>query len=143
MILTTKGRYAINAIMEIVENFGDKPASLAEISKRQNISISYLEQIFSNLKNAGLVTAIKGPGGGYSLVKDRKITANDIIKATGEKMKMTSCANENNCIKIESNNNKCKTHHLWKGLERKIEEYFTSIVIYEAKTLENNNELVN
>ena len=128
MILTTKGRYAINAVMEMSEHLDDKPISLAKIAEKQNISVSYLEQIFSNLKNADLVESVKGPGGGYVL-KQYEITARDIIKATGEKIQMTSCANENNCVKIEENNKKCKTHHVWKGLERAIESYFKSILI--------------
>ncbi len=128
MILTTKGRYAINAILEMSADSSDKPISLAKISEKQNISISYLEQIFSNLKKSDLVESVKGPGGGY-ILKNPQITAHDIIKATGEKIKMTSCANENNCIKIEENNNKCKTHHVWKGLERAIEDYFRTIKI--------------
>jgi Rrf2 family iron-sulfur cluster assembly transcriptional regulator len=129
MILTTKGRYAINAILEMSENSDGQPISLSVISKRQNISVSYLEQIFSNLKNVGLVKSVKGPGGGYLLEKDKKITAHDVIIATGEKIKMTSCANENNCVKINENNHKCKTHHVWKGLEKVIADYFGSIVI--------------
>jgi len=128
MILTTKGRYAINAVMEMSENSDNKPMNLATIAEKQNISVSYLEQIFSNLKNADLVESIKGPGGGYVL-KHSEITAHDIIKATGEKIQMTSCANEDNCVKIEENNHKCKTHHVWKGLERTIESYFKSVLI--------------
>ncbi len=129
MILTTRGRYAINAILEMTANSNNKPITLSEISKKQNISVAYLEQIFSDLKKANLVKSVKGPGGGYMLQDTEELTAFDIIKATGEKIKMTSCANENNCIKIDSNNHKCKTHHVWKGLEKTIENYFSSIAI--------------
>lgn len=129
MVLTTKGRYAINAILEIAQNQDGKPISLSKISKSQNISLAYLEQIFSNLKKAEIVTSIKGPGGGYALNKEKEITANDVIQATGEKLKMTSCANENNCVKEGELNNKCQTHHIWKGLEKTIEQYFSSISI--------------
>ena len=129
MILTTKGRYAINAILEVANNNGSQPLSLSKISQKQNISLAYLEQIFCNLKKAGLVKSIKGPGGGYIMNQDRRISAYDIIKATGEKIKMTSCANDNNCVKLESHNNKCQTHHIWKGLEKTIADYFDSITI--------------
>jgi Rrf2 family iron-sulfur cluster assembly transcriptional regulator len=133
MILTTKGRYAINSIFEIIENNSERPIKLSIISKNQNISLSYLEQIFSKLKKHDIVHSVRGPGGGYKINSQRKITANDIIKAIGEKVKMTSCANENNCVKIEENNNKCKTHNIWKGLERHIENYFDSIVIHDLE----------
>lgn len=138
MILTTKGRYAINAINEMVENSNGQPMSLATISQNQNISVSYLEQIFSDLKKAGIVTSVKGPGGGY-IIRKQNITAFDVIKAVGEKIRMTSCANENNCVKIESNNHKCKTHNIWKGLEKVIESYFSSINVSNAEICDQNN----
>lgn len=125
MILTTKARYAVMAVIEISEEKNSQPVSLTTISDKQKISLSYLEQIFSRLKKAGIVDAIKGPGGGYILAKDAKeINIADIIKAMGESVKMTRCSTKDGCVTISS---KCKTHHLWRGLENKIYEYLESI----------------
>lgn len=126
MILTTKARYAVMAIIDIADNKSGQPTTLLTISERQKISLSYLEQIFSRLRKAGLVESVKGPGGGYVLAKDcKQITIDEIIKAMGEPIKMTRCGNvKKSCI---STNSKCKTHHLWNGLENKIYEYFNSI----------------
>jgi Rrf2 family iron-sulfur cluster assembly transcriptional regulator len=130
MILTTKGRYAVMAVIEIAENKSNEPVSLLEISKRQKISLSYLEQIFARLKKSGIVKSIKGPGGGYILAKNRKeITVAKIIKAIGESIKMTRCASEKkSCLNISV---KCKTHHIWHGLENKIYEYLDSISLQD------------
>ncbi len=126
MILSTKARYAVMAMIDIADSDSDQPISLVTISERQKISLSYLEQIFSRLKKSGIVESVKGPGGGYILKRNRKeITIDEIIKATGEPIKMTRCSNvKKSCI---STNTKCKTHHLWNGLENKIYEYLNSI----------------
>ena len=121
MILTTKARYAVMAVIEIAENKTNQPVSLQTISQRQKISLSYLEQIFLHLKKAGIVASVKGPGGGYILNKSRSdITISNIIKAIGEHIKMTRCNNgKRGCT---NSGTKCKTHHLWYGLEKKIYE---------------------
>ncbi len=126
MILTTKARYAVMAVIDIAENNSGQPTSLITISERQKISLGYLEQIFSRLRKAGLVESVKGPGGGYILAKSSKsITIDEVIKAMNEPIKMTRCGNvKKSCI---SSNAKCKTHHLWNGLENKIYEYLNSI----------------
>ena len=131
MILTTKARYAVMAIIEIADSSCESsliPVSLSIISKSQNISLSYLEQIFSLLKKSNIVASVKGPGGGYILAKTRKdITIAQIIKAIGEPIKMTNCSNnKQNCI-TSTKNSKCKTHHLWQGLENNIYNYLNSI----------------
>ena len=116
MILTTKGRYAVMAIIDIADNGNNCPTPLSAISQRQNISLSYLEQIFTRLKKSGIVKSVKGPGGGYVLDKDSKeITIADIIAATGESIKM-----------------KCKTHDLWHGLEQRIFDYLKSISLFDV-----------
>lgn len=126
MILTTKGRYAVMAVIEIADEKTNHPVSLMAISEKQKISLSYLEQIFSRLKKAGIVKSVKGPGGGYILGDDRdKITVAKIIKATGEHMKMTACIAKNKSCTNKSG--KCKTHKIWCGLEDKIYEYLDSI----------------
>ncbi len=127
MILTTKGRYAAMAVIEIADSANGEPLSLLAISQRQQISLSYLEQIFAKLKKAGIVKSVKGPGGGYFLGKTREeITVAEIIKAIGEPIKMTRCTKvQKSCVGKASA--KCKTHHLWQGLENKIYEYLNSI----------------
>ncbi len=138
MILTTKARYAVMAVIEIAEensntnnnsirsNKISKPLSLKIIAKNQKISFSYLEQIFAHLKKAGIVKSVKGRGGGYELGKRHdQITIASIVKAIGEPIKMTRCKSESKgCIQSKV---KCKTHHLWQGLEDKIYEYLDSI----------------
>jgi Rrf2 family iron-sulfur cluster assembly transcriptional regulator len=126
MILNTKCRYAVMAVIELAEDKSHQPVSLTTISQKQEISLAYLEQIFSRLRKAGIVASVKGPGGGYVLAKDRhKITVAEIIQAVGEPMKMTRCSSgQKSCL---TSNSKCKTHRLWHGLENKIHEYFNSI----------------
>ena len=128
MILTTKARYAVMAVIEISSQKTDKPLSLNEIAKSQNISLSYLEQIFTHLKKNGIVKSIKGPGGGYILSKDKsEINISDIIKAIEEPIKMTRCSLEKQGCIATNNKPKCKTHHLWHGLENRIYDYLNSI----------------
>lgn len=131
MLLTTKARYAVMAVIDIADSDSNQPVSLLTISERQNISLSYLEQIFSRLKKSGIVESVKGPGGGYVLGRDRKkITINEIIKAMGETIKMTRCSDtKKSCT---SNRAKCKTHHLWHGLENQISNYLGSISLDDA-----------
>jgi Rrf2 family iron-sulfur cluster assembly transcriptional regulator len=126
MILTTKGRYAVMAVIEIADDKNNKAVSLLTISQNQNISLSYLEQIFARLRKSGIVKSIKGPGGGYILGKKREeITVAEIIKAIGEPIKMTRCGTVNKgCL---AKGAKCKTHHLWHGLENRIYDYLNSI----------------
>jgi Rrf2 family iron-sulfur cluster assembly transcriptional regulator len=124
MILTTKTRYAVMAIIEIASEECGKPLSLNEISERQNISLSYLEQIFARLKKSGIVTSVKGPGGGYVL-KNSKVTVTEVIKSMGEPVKMTRCGNKKKGCSL--NKARCKTHHIWQGLEDKIYEYLDSV----------------
>lgn len=126
MILTTKARYAVMAVIEIASQSNHMPLSLSQISTTQNISLSYLEQIFSRLRKKNIVKSIKGPGGGYILSRDKNlITISDIIKAIDEPIKMTRCAIESKgCM---SSKTKCKTHHLWHGLEKRIYDYLNSI----------------
>jgi Rrf2 family iron-sulfur cluster assembly transcriptional regulator len=135
MILTTKGRYAVIAMIEIAEDNSDHPVTLAVIAKKQRISLSYLEQIFAKLRKAGIVKSIKGPGGGYVLAKNKiNITIADIVRAIGETVKMTRCdSDKKSCLVINGSSKgdkmttKCKTHDLWRGLEKRIYAYLGSI----------------
>ncbi len=126
MILTAKCRYAVMAIIEISDDKTNQPVSLLTISEKQKISLSYLEQIFARLKKSGIVTSSKGPGGGYILAKNRnEITIAEIIKSIGDPIKMTRCNNsKKGCVTKSA---KCKTHHLWHGLENRIYEYLDSV----------------
>jgi len=134
MILTTKGRYAVMAIIDLLDETMSKanpnPVPLLLISQRQNISLSYLEQIFANLRRAGIVRSIKGPGGGYVLKKQPKeITVSEVVLATGEAIRMTSCGDKKEgCAMARSlSKNRCRTHDLWHGLEKNIHNYLASI----------------
>ncbi len=129
MMLTTKGRYAVMALVDManqnrfIEN-NEKAISLSEIAKRQDITVAYLEQIFSKLKNAGIVRSQRGPGGGYVFAKDIKdIKISEVINAAEEKIKMTRCGGEHSHCK---SGGKCETHDLWDGLGETIEQYFDS-----------------
>lgn len=129
MMLTTKSRYAVTAMMEVAIG-GTNPVKLSDISVKQNISLSYLEQIFAKLKKASLVSAVKGPGGGYLLRNSSKeISIADIIDAVDENLKMTRCSVDTGCRRGGLN---CNTHNLWKGLGAQIRNYFTSISIADV-----------
>ena len=145
MILTTKGRYAVMAIIDLLEETitpsETKPVPLLSIAKRQNLSLSYLEQIFSNLRKAGIVKSIKGPGGGYVLKKNpEEITIADIISATGESIRMTGCGDKKDgCVMARNSaKSRCKTHDLWHGLEQNIHNYLSSISLKHFIKNENN-----
>ncbi len=144
MILTTKGRYAVIAILDLLEESGlgenAKPISLLSISQRQKISLSYLEQIFSNLRKFDIVKSVKGPGGGYILnKKPEDIKISSIILATGEKIKITACGNnKKGCDAPKLGKKRCRTHDLWYGLEQNIHNYLSSISINDICNNGNN-----
>lgn len=138
MFLTTRGRYAVTAILDIAVSGNKAPVSLANISERQGISISYLEQIFLLLKKHGIVSSIKGPGGGYVIKhKIEELNLAQILMASGENIKMTRCAKNTTC---NGKTEKCTTHYLWASCEDKIVKYLESItlgsLIDEAKNKE-------
>lgn len=130
MMLTTKSRYAVMAVVEVAANNSGMPMKLADISANQTIPLNYLEQIFQMLKKAELVKSVKGPGGGYLLTNNsEQITIENIIDAVEENLKMTRCAKDKNCMKDGIH---CQTHNLWKGLSRQIRNYFASISIADV-----------
>jgi Rrf2 family iron-sulfur cluster assembly transcriptional regulator len=135
-MLTTKGRYAVMAMVEIASTDSHSPLKLANISVRQSIPQNYLEQIFLKLRKADLVKAVKGPGGGYLLnLSKEDITIINIIDAVEENTKMTRCSTNKECIK---DGVKCKTHNLWKGLGNQIRSYLSSISVADVM----NNKLI-
>ncbi|MDX1949380.1 MAG: Rrf2 family transcriptional regulator [Rickettsiales bacterium] len=138
MLLTSKGRYAVMALVDIAmqvkqsDNDFSKIISLADISERQNITIPYLEQIFSKLKNAGIVKSSRGPGGGYSLAKPaNEIHISEIINAVDDKIKMVRCNSEENsgCLATKA---KCATHDLWDNLENYVDGFFQKISLTDV-----------
>jgi Rrf2 family iron-sulfur cluster assembly transcriptional regulator len=126
MKLSTKGRYAVTAMMDIAihDKFG--PVTLAEISQCQGISLSYLEQLFAKLRKRGLVEGVRGPGGGYRLAKVAgDITVADIISAVDERMDATRCAGRQDCYE----GRRCLTHELWTDLSRQIFSFLSQITL--------------
>jgi Rrf2 family iron-sulfur cluster assembly transcriptional regulator len=129
MNLTTKGRYAVMAMVDLAINSVGKPVTLSEIAARQDIAVSYLEQIFMRLRKAGLVKSVRGPGGGYVLSEvAEKTPIASIVLAVDESIKMTRCGNDKKigCI-THANSSKCITHHLWEGLSNQIYQYLNSV----------------
>ena len=126
MKLTTKGRYAIIAMVDLAINASDHPEPLKDVSLRQNISLSYLEQLFSKLRISGIVKSIRGPGGGYMLNKpSSELNLLDIITAVDEKIDQTQCGGAMNCI----NDKPCLTHFIWTDLNNRINEYMREITL--------------
>ncbi len=124
MRLTTKGRYAVTAMLDLAYHSGRKPVTLNDIARRQDISLSYLEQLFAKLRRAGMVTGVRGPGGGYRLSRPAsQINIADIITAVDESVDSTRCGGKGNC----QNNQPCLTHELWMGLSRQIYDYLAGI----------------
>lgn len=120
MKLTTKGRYAVTAILDLVVYGGSEPLNLAEIAERQKISPSYLEQLFSLLRRAEVVESFRGPGGGYRLVGSPKdLTVMRVLKAAGEGVDMTRCEGDADCCCGEP----CLTHPLWLALDRILNQF--------------------
>ena len=127
MKLTTKGRYAVMAMADLAANNNGKPVSLTDISLRQNISLSYLEQLFSKLKNEKLVKSIRGASGGYILDKNpRDIRISNIIFAVDEKVKTLNCKRESK-KGCHGKTVKCITHNLWDDLEKHINQFFEKV----------------
>ena len=128
MRLTTKGRFAVTAMMDLALRGGAEPVTLAEISARQHISLSYLEQLFGKLRRQGLVKSVRGPGGGYRLAKPMpEISVADIILAVDEPIDATQCGGKENC----QDDRKCLTHDLWANLNAHIFGYLRAVTLVE------------
>ena len=128
MKLTTKGRYAVTAMLDLALHGDEGPVSLAEISTRQEISLSYLEQLFSKLRKHGLVTSTRGPGGGYSVARSLgDVAVSQIIGAVNESVDATQCAGKENC----HSHGRCLTHDLWEGLSAQIEDFLSSVSLQD------------
>lgn len=128
MKLTSKGRYAVTAMLDVALNAQHAPVSLAEISERQGISLSYLEQLFSRLRKDGLVASVRGPGGGYRLGTDaQQITIAQVIRAVDESVDATRCQGNHDC----HSGQRCLTHALWHELSLRISDFLNEITLGE------------
>ncbi len=135
MRLTTKGRFAVTAMIDLAQRQANGPVTLAGISERQKISLSYLEQLFGKLRRHKIVGSVRGPGGGYRLARAmNEVTVADIISAVDEPMDATNCGGRENC----QDEHRCNTHDLWTNLNKRMHEYLTSVsledLVRQAKT---------
>jgi Rrf2 family iron-sulfur cluster assembly transcriptional regulator len=128
MRLTTKGRFAVTAMLDLALHNGQGPVTLAGISRRQSISLSYLEQLFGKLRRRSLVDSVRGPGGGYTLAKaPAQLSVAEIIRAVDEPLDATQCGGKENCQEEQ----RCMTHELWATLNDKMFEYLSSVSLAE------------
>jgi Rrf2 family iron-sulfur cluster assembly transcriptional regulator len=131
MKMSTKGRYAVMAMIDIGNSGGDAPVSLAAIAERQDISQEYLEQIFAKLRRAGIVDSARGPGGGYRLAREAsEIAIADIIVAADEELRVTRCSGDavDGCVRGE----RCDAHDLWSSLGRQMMYFLGSITLEDV-----------
>ncbi len=128
MRLTTRGRYAVTAMLDLALHDQGGPVSLSEIAARQGISLSYLEQLFSRLRKQGLVDGTRGPGGGYRLQKSvNLISVADVIDAVDETVDATKCGGQRNC----QGDQRCLTHDLWADLSTQIRNFLGNVSLHE------------
>lgn len=128
MKLTTKGRYAVTAMLDLAIHSGHGPVSLGDISARQEISLSYLEQLFARLRRRELVKSTRGPGGGYSLNRHPdEIAISEVIAAVDENVDSTRCGGSNDC----QDKKQCLTHDLWCDLSKQIRDFLSDITLGE------------
>ena len=128
MKLTTRGRYAVTAMLDLALHADQGPVSLADISERQEISLSYLEQLFSRLRRHKLVQSTRGPGGGYSMSRPLSdVAVVHIVKAVDESVDATQCGGQKNCHQ----QGRCLTHDLWEGLSQQVEEFLSGISLQD------------
>ena len=124
MRLTTKGRFAVTAMIDVAMHGGQGPVTLAAVSARQKISLSYLEQLFGKLRRSGLVDSVRGPGGGYNLAKaPDAVSVADIIVAVDEPIDATQCGGRENCL----DDRRCMTHELWASLNEHIFSFLSGV----------------
>ena len=128
MRLTTKGRFAVTAMIDLALREHAGPVSLAGISGRQAISLSYLEQLFAKLRRRELVGSVRGPGGGYQLARKMvDISVADILAAVDERIDSTQCSGKENCL----DDHRCLTHDLWNDLNHHMAEYMNSVTLHD------------
>ncbi len=143
MRLTTKGRFAVTAMIDLTLRQQGGPVPLATISERQNISLSYLEQLFGKLRRHALVESTRGPGGGYVLARTaRQVTVAEIIVAVDEPLDATDCGGKEDCTRgTDGLPGKCMTHELWSTLNHKMFEYLNSVSLQDLADQQRMREL--
>ncbi len=140
MRLTTKGRFAVTAMVDLALRQAGGPVTLSAISERQHISLSYLEQLFGKLRRHKLVSSVRGPGGGYNLAQPTQtMSVADIILAVDEPLDATQCGGKENCIDGEK---RCMTHELWATLNTKMFEYLSSVTLQDLVDQQKNHSSV-
>jgi Rrf2 family iron-sulfur cluster assembly transcriptional regulator len=138
MRLTTKGRFAVTAMVDLAMRGGKAPVTLAAISERQKISLSYLEQLFGKLRRNNIVESVRGPGGGYYLARpSSKISIAEIVIAVDEPLDATKCGGMGNC---QGDEQPCITHDLWMGLNESILDYLQAVTLQQLVD-DNHNKL--
>ena len=138
MRLTTKGRFAVTAMVDLALRQKSGPVTLSAISERQHISLSYLEQLFGKLRRHKLVSSVRGPGGGYNLAQPISgMSVADIILAVDEPLDDTQCAGKENCL----DDRRCMTHDLWATLNTKMFEYLTSVTLQDLVDHQRGKEV--
>ena len=137
MRLTTKGRFAVTAMLDLALHDAQGPVTLAGISRRQRISLSYLEQLFGKLRRSSLVDSVRGPGGGYILARiPGEVSVADIVRAVDEPLDATQCKGRQDCREEQ----RCMTHALWASLNDKMFEYLNSVTLADLATRERRRQ---
>jgi Rrf2 family iron-sulfur cluster assembly transcriptional regulator len=138
MRLTTKGRFAVTAMVDLAMRQTRGPVTLAAISERQRISLSYLEQLFGKLRRHKLVSSVRGPGGGYNLAQPmQEVSVADIISAVDEPLDATQCGGKENCL----DDKRCMTHDLWATLNAKMYDYLSSVTLADLVAHQNGKHV--
>ena len=138
MRLTTKGRFAVTAMMDVAMHGGSGPVTLAAVSSLQRISLSYLEQLFGKLRRSGLVESVRGPGGGYNLAKPQdNLSVADIILAVDEPIDATQCAGKENCL----DDRRCMTHDLWAALNDHIFTFLSGVTLAQLVKAQQKSDV--
>jgi Rrf2 family iron-sulfur cluster assembly transcriptional regulator len=138
MRLTTKGRFAVTAMIDVAMHNGDGPVTLAGVADRQKISLSYLEQLFGKLRRYGLVDSVRGPGGGYNLARPAtSVSVADIITAVDEPIDATKCGGKENC----QDDKRCMTHELWANLNAHIFTFLRSVTLEQLVRQQDKQEV--
>lgn len=138
MRLTTKGRFAVTAMLDLALHAQAGPVALANISRRQKISLSYLEQLFSKLRRGGLVESVRGPGGGYNFARPlNELTVADIIVAVEEPIDSRQCEGRDNCL----GDRRCMTHDLWENLNTTVVNFLTGVTLAQLVQKQGNQKV--
>ena len=133
MQLSTKGRYAVMAMVELARTGPGRAVSLADVAARQEISLAYLEQLFARLRRAGLVTSVRGPGGGYRLARAAaETTVGEVVRAVDEPLEVTRCAGHGAGVGCLAGGAKCLTHDLWEALEDEIDAFLARVSLEDV-----------